>query len=112
MRSILQLALVPPLLVLVFACSPTGEPNVTSAGPGDKGGLTTSDTGYGGGPVCNNCLGNSFTPCNPDGTAGDPVECKTGVCAVDVGCVQCIPGGTVCVGNEVHKCAADGQSMN
>ena len=112
MRSLLQLALVPPLLVLAFACSATGKPNVTSAGTGGSGSTSTGGMGTGGDLACNNCLGNSFTPCNPDGTPGDPVECKTGVCAPDVGCVQCIPGGTVCVGNEVHRCAADGQSMN
>ena len=68
MRSLLHLALVPPLLVLAFACSATGDPNVTSAGTGGWGTPTTSDTGTGGGLSCNNCLGNSFTPCNPDGT--------------------------------------------
>ncbi len=113
MRSLLHLAVVPPLLVLAFSCSATGDPNINSTGVGGSGSTTSGDTtGAGGDLACNNCLGNTFTPCNSDGTPGAPVECKTGVCAPDVGCVQCIPGGTVCAGNEVHRCAPDGQSMD
>jgi IgGFc binding protein len=113
MRSLLHFGLVPPLLVLAFACSATGDPNINSTGVGGSGSTTSADTSGAGGDLgCNNCLGNNFTPCNPDGTPGAPVECKDLVCATDVGCVQCIPGGTVCVGNEVHRCAANGQSMD
>jgi len=109
MRSLHRLALCSPLLLIAFACSATGDPNVISAGSGAASPATTS-TGAGGGLDCNSCFGQTFTPCNPDGTPGAAVSCPA-ACSSTLGCVQCIPNGTVCIGNEVHKCADDGQSM-
>ena len=112
MRSLHRLALGSPLLLLGYACSATGGPNVISAGVGGGGTTATSTLGAGGGGLdCNSCFGQTFTPCKADGTPGAPVSCPV-VCATTVGCAQCTPGGTVCVGNEVHECAADGQSMD
>ncbi|MCC6524176.1 MAG: IgGFc-binding protein, partial [Polyangiaceae bacterium] len=53
-------------------------------------------------------MGTVYTPCEPDNTPGTPVECLHS-CLVGVGCVACDPGGTVCVGNDVHDCGPDGQ---
>lgn len=60
--------------------------------------------------MCGFCTLKSYTPC-VDGKPGTPEECPE-ACAPGVGCTKCVPGGNVCVGNEVHKCAPDGQSMD
>jgi len=60
--------------------------------------------------VCGFCIGKSFTPC-VNGAPGTPEECKD-ACDGNLGCVACAPNSKVCVGNEVHKCAADGMSMD
>ncbi len=60
--------------------------------------------------MCGFCTLKSYTPC-VDGKPGTPEECPE-ACAPSVGCTKCVPGGNVCVGNEVHKCAPDGQSMD
>ena len=109
MRSLLPLGLLPSLFVLGFACSASGPPNVLAGGTGGSDSTASGTTGVGGGLDCNSCFGATFTPCKPDGTPGAPVDCPV-VCATGFGCAQCIPGGTVCVGNEVHKCADDGMS--
>ncbi len=109
MRSLLGLGLVPPLFVLGFACSASAPPNVVAGGTGGSATTSSSTAGAGGADDCNSCFGATFTPCNADGTPGAPVDCPV-VCATGIGCAQCTPGGTVCVGNEVHKCADDGQS--
>ncbi len=52
-------------------------------------------------------MGDTYTPCNPDGSPGAPVVC-TGVCSPGVGCTDCLAGGKTCVGNDVHTCNDDG----
>ena len=65
-----------------------------------------------GGPkTCDYCNGIEYVPCNADGTPGTPVTCADGqVCVDGVGCADCAPGGTTCVGNEVHDCGPDGKA--
>ncbi len=82
-----------------YGCSAGG--NTTGAGGSGTG------PGSGGGESCGECFGQDYTPCKPDGTAG-PVETCPLVCAPGLGCVECLPGATVCVGNEVHDCSDDG----
>jgi IgGFc binding protein len=109
MRSLLRLGVLPSLVLLGFACSASGPQNVIAGGTGGSASAASGTTGAGGGLACNSCFGATFTPCNPDGTPGTPVDCPV-VCATGLGCAQCVPGGTVCSGNEVHKCADDGMS--
>ncbi len=81
---------------------------------GKKGGAGTGGGGGGAGEagtdaaICALCTGNTFTPCI-DGVQGTPVECPA-ACSTALGCVECLPNQDVCVGNEVRRCAADGQS--
>ncbi|TKC94163.1 IgGFc-binding protein [Polyangium fumosum] len=102
MRTLLALFLL-PCFVIPFACSASGDHTSTSSGGGTAG-------AGGGGEGCGQCFGAVFTPCNPDGTPGTPVTCPSGVCAPKVGCVECQPGALTCVGNEVRRCAEDGQT--
>ena len=107
MRLIRRLASLAPVFLLAFACSAT---------PDDPGSATGSATGpgsggAGGGGTCGSCLGEIYTPCNPDGTPGESVTC-TGACAAGIGCVDCLPGALLCEGNEVHKCGDDGQNTD
>jgi hypothetical protein len=107
MRSLLRLAA--PLAIVfavVSACSASGG-NEETMGPKGSGAA-----GGDGGPPCDYCTQDSWVPCNADKTAGTPVKCAPGVCAAGKGCVSCLPGSHVCVGNEVHKCAADGKSAD
>src|SRR4051812_3801360 len=98
-----RLALPPSLLALAFSCSATG--NHTSL----SGGSASGTGGTGGAGECNTCLGNVYTPCPSHGGPGTPVKCTTGACAPGLGCVACVPGDLFCVGDAVHKCAADGK---
>jgi hypothetical protein len=105
-RVLIPLALLAPLFALAQACSATGDTNDFAAGSG--GGVSATGTGGAGGAAsCGECFGNTYTPCNDDGTPGASVDCPT-ACAPGKGCVSCTPGSGVCVGNEVHVCADDG----
>lgn len=107
MRLLRRLASLSPVFLLAFACSATpddpGSATGSAAGPGSGG--------AGGGDACGSCLGQIYTPCNPDGTQGESVTC-TGACAAGIGCVDCLPGSLLCEGNEVHKCGEDGQNTD
>ncbi|MBK7586290.1 MAG: IgGFc-binding protein [Myxococcales bacterium] len=92
--------------LLGAACSASDS----SGGPGGNGGGGTGNTGGADGGVCDFCVGKSYTPC-VDGKPGTPIACKD-TCTSGVGCTLCAPGSTVCVGNEVHKCAADGLTQD
>jgi hypothetical protein len=89
-------------LTLAAACAgPRPYFSPDGAGTRDGGGLDASGT-------CGRCDGRTFTPCNVDGTPGTPVECEAR-CSPTLGCVACLPGGTVCVGNDVQRCGDDGR---
>jgi hypothetical protein len=107
MRLLRRLASLAPVFLLAFACSATpddpGSATGSAAGPGSGG--------AGGNGACGSCLGDAYTPCNTDGTPGEPVTC-TGACAAGIGCVACLPDALSCVGNEVHKCSVDGQNTD
>ncbi|MRG97871.1 IgGFc-binding protein [Polyangium spumosum] len=100
MRTLLALFLL-PCFVIPFACSAGGDRTATTSGGAGGGG--------GGSSGCGQCFGALFTPCNPDGTPGAVVTCESGVCAPNVGCVDCQPGATTCVGNEVRRCSEEGK---
>jgi IgGFc binding protein len=109
MRRLIHLLCVLPLATAaVFpACSSATDSTGTTAnggsGNGGSGGLGATD----GGGTCDICtpLG-SYVPCE-NGQPGQPIVCDAS-CAPGVGCVNCAPGATVCVGNEVHQCLDDG----
>lgn len=101
---LVSLALLAPFFALPFACAATGNNQFT----GGSGGTANSTTGTGGAAQCNFCFGDTFTPC-VNGQPGPTQKCDTGVCAPGLGCVECNPGGGVCVGNEIHECSADGK---
>ncbi|RLB59763.1 MAG: hypothetical protein DRI90_15000 [Deltaproteobacteria bacterium] len=100
------LALVIPVSLIPIvpaACSAgaQGDPSSSSsssAGTAGAGGISD---------VCGTCLGQFYTPCLDDGTAGTPIECPD-ICSPNVGCTDCLAGSTVCVGNEVFTCTEEG----
>ncbi len=72
---------------------------------GDGGDIVADHDGS---AACGTCLGAMYTPCNADGTPGTSVMCPA-ACVAGVGCTPCVPGGTVCTGNDVFRCGPDGQ---
>ena len=78
--------------LLGAACSASGDAEEfeSSSSSGAGAGSSTSGTGGGSG-VCGDCFGDSYTPCNPDGTAGTPVVCPD-ACSPGVGCTLCLAG--------------------
>src|SRR5262245_29307251 len=99
-----------PVVTIPFACSATHEdPEETAGGAGPSG--ASGQQGAGGGAGCDTCLGQVYTPCNPDGTPGMAVTCPT-ACSPGMGCVECVPDTLLCVGNEVHKCSSDGKNTD
>lgn len=108
-RFFASLLLLLPALALAAACAAAGaDPSKTfgAGGGGGEGGSGGAGSG-GSGAACDTCLGNTYTPCTSEGKPGAQVLCPK-ACAPGKGCVTCIPGSTMCVGNEVHKCAEDG----
>lgn len=91
-------------------CSASGSSQPYSAqGTGGQGG-TSADAGPDGTLLgCNTCIGNSFKPCDENGTPGADIDCGEQLCAPGLGCRPCAPGANTCVGNEVHACTTDGQ---
>lgn len=100
---------------LAGACSATGAENGFSDGSGGASGVGAGGAGSGGaggvGASCDVCAGKSYTPCDAKGQPATPVACPE-ACAPGKGCVACVPGSVVCVGNEVHRCAADGKGKD
>ena len=96
-------------VVIAFACgSESGNLGVSStSGGGVDGGDDSGNTGRF--SDCATCLGNVFTPCDR-GIPGTPITCPS-ACAPELGCVDCVPGSTHCVGDEVFACSADGKSV-
>ncbi|MFO0551163.1 MAG: IgGFc-binding protein [Polyangiaceae bacterium] len=105
MNHVLRSSLLTSFVLFAWGCSAGQEP---SGGGGNGAGSNTAGNGHGGGlSGCDNCFGDAYTPCKDDGTPGDPIPCPA-ACSPGIGCVDCIPGATVCVGNEVHACDAQG----
>ena len=100
-RSFFLLLLVAPTVAALGCADPAPFAPPDAGARRDGGGL-------GGGPSCGTCSGRTFTPCNANGTPGAPVACD-GACSPGRGCVACVPGQSVCVGNEVRRCGDDGQ---
>lgn len=86
---------------LAASCSAAPDPAQTSSG--ETSGNPPTDSGTG----CGECFGNTFTPCNSDGTPGQTITC-VGACTPGFGCSACTPGGKVCVGDAIHECTAEG----
>ena len=101
---------------VVWACLVTlaASAGCSASGTSDKkgsGGGGGGSGGSGGNDICDLCLGVTFIPCTGNGQPGEAIACPD-TCAPGVGCVDCYPGSTVCVGNEVHKCSDDGTSSD
>ncbi len=114
MRSPHRVASVPSLLLFGLTCSAlacSAAPNNQSTSTGGGGSTSSANGGSGGfggnGDTCGFCVDGQFTPCNADGSPGQPVTCPA-ECAPGAGCVECIPGAQTCIGNEVHACNDDG----
>ena len=108
-----RLAFALPLLpIFALACAATGKNTFTGGSGGEGAGQSGSGANGVGGATepCDTCFGTTYTPC-VDGKAGPTQECPL-ACAPGLGCVKCVPGSTVCDGNEVHECAADGMSSD
>lgn len=98
-------------LTVSFVCAaalPSACSATDSSGSGGSGGSGASG-GLDGGFGCGACLGNSFIQCDAAGNQTGEVDCTPQVCVVDVGCLDCAPGKTTCVGNDVHECVAGGK---
>ncbi|MFO0571913.1 MAG: IgGFc-binding protein [Polyangiaceae bacterium] len=74
----------------------------SGSGGGGTGGIGVGGTG---GDSCGLCLANSYTDCSTGFTVTKKCDKS---CTPNVGCTACSPTGTMCVGNEVHKCSGDG----
>lgn len=105
-KLVRALAAGPVVVFLAASCGASAGGNPGSGG----GGGNSGDGGAIDGSLCGFCTLNSYTPC-VNGQPGTPEECQE-ACAPGVGCTKCVPNSTVCVGNEVHKCAPDGNSMD
>jgi hypothetical protein len=92
------------------ACSATAT-NAFDQGGGGSGLGGAGQGGSGASDACGTCLGGSYVPCDSSGMPADPVVCPQ-ACAPGKGCVACLPDGLVCVGNDVHRCAADGSNSD
>ena len=58
--------------------------------------------------MCGDCLGETYIPCNADGSPGEAEDCPE-ACSPTIGCTACVAGNGVCVGNEVHQCTDVGE---
>jgi len=100
---LLALAVVVVASPIVPACSAGGDKTGNNPPPGDGGPL--DDTAG----LCGYCVGTLYTPCEAGKKPGTAVDCAPDkVCVPTLGCLPCMPGVDVCVGNEVHTCGADG----
>lgn len=94
------------ILSILFAASACGP---TSGYQADDGGTTPAPDA---GPSCTEgqtqCFGQVFQTCE-DGAFRDTATCTPPqMCVTPIGCAECIPGSSYCVGNAVHQCTADG----
>ena len=99
-RAFLALvAILGPAFFLPVACS-AGDGATSSSSSSSSSGTG----GIGGGIFeCGTCFDTTYTPCEPDGSPGTPIECPE-ACSPELGCTECVAGATTCVGNEVHDC--------
>ena len=89
--------------ILIFA--------LFSAGCGDVRGHREVEADAGLDRICDYCDGIAYVACTPYMQAAPAVVCDGGsVCVAGLGCASCTPGGTTCVGDEVHACGADGKA--
>ncbi len=105
MRRLLFLLLAAPMVLALGCAEPAGFATPDGGARRDGGGL---DGDLDGSLSCGTCSGRTYTPCNANRTPGTPVACPA-ACATGVGCVTCVPGQSVCVGNDVHRCGDDGR---
>src|SRR5262245_16283870 len=83
-----------------WGCSASGK----STGSG------STESGLGGGSQgCGFCVENRWVGCDEQGLPLPEQDCEPQVCAPGLGCSPCVPGNTVCVGNDVHTCDDQGQ---
>lgn len=105
-------------LAAFTACSATeDDPQQTTSSGTPTGSGAGAGSGTGGNPGdCGSCAGldpTTYTPC-VDGQPGTPQVCSppNASCHKDLGCILCFPDALVCVGNEVRRCAANGESQD
>ncbi|MBX3206678.1 MAG: IgGFc-binding protein [Labilithrix sp.] len=70
----------------------------------------TSNNGPAGAFACGSCTGQEYTACDGSGKKTQQ-QCAFGqVCIPNMGCGECMPGETTCVGDEVRKCDDNGKA--
>jgi len=89
-----------------LACSAGKETEDSPPKLGDGGGIDAPFLEGGGLGGCGTCIGVLYTACD-DAGGSTTIKCPK-ACTPNVGCTPCSPDGTLCVGNEVHKCTGDG----
>lgn len=92
-------------IVCAGACSANDSVGQKNNGGSGGGGGGAGDAAS---LTCGFCTLKDWTPC-VNGTEPGPKEQCPIICAPGLGCAECVPGQTVCVGNEVHKCGPDGK---
>jgi len=108
MRRIFGLVWLLPIgTILGAACSASDG---AGGNGGSSGGGGSGNTGGGDASLCGFCVAKQYTPCE-NGLPGTPIDCED-TCTSSIGCTLCVPGSTVCVGNEVHKCSDDGMNKD
>lgn len=97
--------------IQVVGCSAGGDETneFGNAGSGNAGGAKPPDASADGTLLgCNSCLGSILKECDQSGAYIGDKDCTPQVCVPGKGCMPCTPGGTICQGNDVHKCLDDG----
>ncbi|MEM1030512.1 MAG: IgGFc-binding protein [Myxococcota bacterium] len=89
-----------------YGCSASTDSDIITGSGGGGAGGPSGGVGGEDGPRCGGCDGLEYTPCEND-VPGPPSVCES-ACDDEFGCVDCVPGTWVCVGNEVHACRPDG----
>lgn len=84
-------------IALAVACGPSGGPVPGETDAAAEAACTDAEA---------RCRGAVYQVCR-GGTFIDQDICAD-ACAPDLGCVDCWPGGTMCQGDQVHRCNQDG----
>ncbi|MBK6692932.1 MAG: IgGFc-binding protein [Myxococcales bacterium] len=59
--------------------------------------------------ICGSCTPAGYSVCDASGQPRTETCMEGTVCVPNKGCLACAPGGTVCVGNDIHACTNDGK---
>lgn len=57
---------------------------------------------------CHECVEQTYVTCDEEGTVTDRIDCGSRECVPGRGCLDCRPGNSTCVGEDIHECDSDG----